>query len=258
MMAILVLFLQAKFSLDETNAGIIYSVFYFSIYMLALVGGIIADRTKKYKTTIMIGLVLMSIGYFLLAIPTPTPVQNMPLILTITIIGLFSIAFGNGLFKGNLQAVVGQLYDNPKYSEKRETGFQIFYMFINIGAMFAPLLAVGLRNWWVVSHGYKFNADLPTLCNQHISGIITPEASARFAQLAADAGNTSADITTFAHNYLNIFMTGYHYSFGLAIIAMLISLLVFLSTKKNLPDPSAKVKKDTHSNEVIMDAKEVK
>jgi POT family proton-dependent oligopeptide transporter len=258
MMAILLLFLNNKFGFAGSEGAIIYSVFYASIYILALVGGIIADKTKKYKTTIMVGLVLMSVGYLLLSIPTPTPVQNMPMILTITIIGLFSIAFGNGLFKGNLQAVVGQLYDNPKYADKRETGFQIFYMFINIGAMFAPLLAVGLRNWWVVSKGYQFNADLPALCNQHLSGTISPEASVRLSQLAAEVGNKSADITAFANDYLNIFMTGYHYSFALAIVAMIISLIIFISIKKTLPDPSSKVKKDTHASEIAMDAKEVK
>ena len=76
----------------------------------------------------------MSSGYFLIAIPTPTPVPNFLLYLLMTCFGLFVIAFGNGLFKGNLQALVGQLYDrNPEYADKRDTGFQIFYMFINIG-----------------------------------------------------------------------------------------------------------------------------
>ncbi len=105
MMAILVLFLQSKFGLDGTNAGIIYSVFYALIYILALVGGLIADKTRNYKGTILIGLVLMAVGYFLLAIPTPTPVPDLALYLTLTCIGLFVIAFGNGLFKGNLQAL---------------------------------------------------------------------------------------------------------------------------------------------------------
>ena len=258
MMAILLLFLNNKFGFAGSEGAIIYSVFYALIYVLALVGGIIADRTKKYKSTIMTGLVLMSLGYVLLAIPTPTPVQNMPLTLTMTFLGLFSIAFGNGLFKGNLQAVVGQLYDNKEYSDKRETGFQIFYMFINIGAMVAPLMAVGLRNWWVSSNGYQFNADLPALCNEYINGTISPEAAQRFSELATQAGNTSSDLAAFASQYLNIFMTGYHYSFAIAIFAMLISLAVFVSTKNQLPDPAAKVKSKGDAHAVQMDAKEVK
>ncbi|MFV0536152.1 MAG: peptide MFS transporter [Dysgonomonas sp.] len=259
MMAILLLFLNYKFGFEGSQGSIIYSVFYAAIYLLALVGGIIADKTKKYKNVILIGLVLMTIGYILLAIPTETPVKNMPVVMGITILGLFSIAFGNGLFKGNLQAVVGQLYDNPQYADKRETGFQIFYMFINIGAMFAPLMAVGLRNWWVQSNGFKFNADLPGLCNQYLSGTITTEASERFTNLAAEVGNTSSDLTVFANNYLDVFLTGYHYSFGIAIVAMLISLVIFIVNKKGLPDPAAK-KLDTAqaANVVEMDKDEVK
>ena len=259
MMAILLLFLNNKFGFSGSQGAIIYSIFYALIYVLALVGGLIADKTKKYKTTILTGLVLMSVGYLLLSLPTETPVRNMPLILAITCLGLLSIAFGNGLFKGNLQAVVGQLYDNQQYAEKREAGFQIFYMFINIGAMFAPLMAVGIRNWWVQSNGFKFDADLPALCNQWISGTITPDASARFSELAAAAGNTSSDMTVFANEYLNIFMTGYHYSFGIAIFAMLISLVIFMTNRNKLPDPAAKsAAKQNSAANIQMDAKEVK
>jgi Dipeptide/tripeptide permease len=238
MMAILLLFLNNKFGFTGAEGSIIYSVFYALIYVLSLAGGVIADKTKKFKSTIMAGLILMSLGYVLLAIPTPTPVQNMTVILIITCLGLLLIAFGNGLFKGNLQAVVGQLYDNPQYSDKRETGFQLFYMFINIGAMFAPLMAVGLRNYWVQNNGYQFNSDLPSLCNQFISGNMTAEATERFTKLAAEMGKT-AD-AAFANDYLNIFMEGYHYSFGIAIVAMLISLVIFIVNRKTLPDPAAK------------------
>ncbi|MFR9242090.1 MAG: MFS transporter, partial [Clostridium baratii] len=62
MMAILSLFLMSKFGLDKTMAGWIYSGFYFSIYALALVGGLIADKTKNYKRTIMFGIILMALG----------------------------------------------------------------------------------------------------------------------------------------------------------------------------------------------------
>ena len=258
MMAILLLFLNNKFGFSGSQGALIYSVFYALIYVLALVGGLIADKTKKYKTTILMGLVLMSVGYTLLTLPTETPVQNMPLILALTCLGLLFIAFGNGLFKGNLQAVVGQLYDNQQYAEKREAGFQIFYMFINIGAMFAPLIAVGLRNWWVQSKGFAFNADLPELCNQWLRGSITPEASLRFTELAAEVGNKSPDLTTFANEYLNVFMTGYHYSFGIAIFAMLISLGIFLANRRTLPDPAAKLAVKQDAANVQMDAKEVK
>lgn len=259
MMAILLLFLNNKFGFSGSEGAIIYSVFYALIYVLALVGGLIADKTKKYKATITSGLALMTIGYVLIAIPTKTPVENFPLILAYTCFGLFAIAFGNGLFKGNLQAVVGQLYDNPEYADKRETGFQIFYMFINIGAMFAPLLAVGLRNWWVQNNGFKFDADLPALCNQFLKGTITPEAQTRLSELAVQVGDTTGDLTSFANQYLNIFVEGYHYSFGIAIFAMIVSLAIFLTNRSKLPDPSVKSADVKHNAaEVEMDIKEIR
>ena len=118
MMAILVLFLQAKFGLSAEKAGGIYSWFYFGIYALALLGGILADATKKYKLVILAGIIIMFAGYVIMAVPGMT--------LTVTVIGLMIIALGNGLFKGNLQAVVGQMYDDPKYSKLRDTAFMIF------------------------------------------------------------------------------------------------------------------------------------
>ncbi|MBQ4278670.1 MAG: peptide MFS transporter [Rikenellaceae bacterium] len=261
MMAILTLFLMDKFGLDKTNAGLIYSVFYFSIYILALVGGIIADRTRNYKGTILAGLVVMAAGYLLVAIPTPTPVKNVALYLTITCLGLFTIAFGNGLFKGNLQALVGQMYDNPQYSKLRDSGFSIFYMFINVGAIFAPLTATGIRNWWLSANGFHYNADLPALCHGFLDGKLTPEATARFTQLASEASNHAPEnLTSFADSYLGVFTTGYHYAFGIAIIAMLISLIIFIINKKVLPDPrkAAEDKPKISKEEIKMEAAEVR
>ena len=125
MMAILTLFLMSKFGIDGEQAGKIYSFFYTSIYILALVGGLIADRLRNYKGTIIAGILVMTAGYAALMVPTVTSK-------TVVIGALMVIAFGNGLFKGNLQALVGQLYDNEQYAKLRDTGFQIFYMFINI------------------------------------------------------------------------------------------------------------------------------
>lgn len=263
MMAILTLFLMSKFGLDKTNAGLIYSVFYFSIYILAFVGGLIADKTRNYKGTILVGLIVMALGYLLIAVPTPTPVRNVPLFLTVTCVGLFTIAFGNGLFKGNLQALVGQLYDNEQYAKLRDTGFQIFYMFINIGAMFAPFAAVGVRNWWLRTQGFLYNSDLSALCHQYIGGTMSPEvAQGRFSELAAEVslGGVPADMGVFAQSYLNAFNTGFHYAFGVAIVALVFSLVVFLANKKKLPDPKvAAASRTTPSKaEIQQDAREIK
>ena len=239
MMAILTLFLMSKFGLDKTNAGLIYSVFYFSIYILAFVGGLIADKTRNYKGTILVGLIVMALGYLLIAVPTPTPVRNVPLFLTVTCVGLFTIAFGNGLFKGNLQALVGQMYDNEKYEKMRDSGFSLFYMFINVGAIFAPLAAVGMRNGWLSSQGFLYDPDLPELCHGFLRNSLSPEATARFQELAATVSKNGAptDMTAFADGYLGAFATGFHFAFGIAIFAMLISLGIYLANKRKLPDP---------------------
>ena len=261
MMAILVLFLQAKFGLTGTNAGIIYSIFYFSIYILAFVGGLIADKTRNYKGTILTGLVLMAVGYFLIALPSPTPSPNKVLFLTLTCIGLFVIAFGNGLFKGNLQALVGQMYDNPTYGKMRDSGFSLFYMFINVGAIFAPLAAIGVRNWWLGKFGYLYNSDLPSLCHAHLDGSINAEATESFTTMANSVSSAPVtDLTTFANDYLNVFTTGFHYAFAVAIFAMAISLGIYLMNKKKFPNPKKVVKsgENIDADAIVMEAKEVK
>ena len=257
MMAILVLFLQSKFGLDETNAGLIYGIFYALIYVLALVGGLIADRTRNYKGTILAGLFVIAGGYLLLSIPTQTPVPNKALFLSFSCLALFMIAFGNGLFKGNLQALVGQMYDNEQYGKMRDAGFSLFYMFINVGAMFAPFIAPELRRLWLKSHGFTYDAGLPSLCHQHLKGGMEGASAERFAELASAQGG-GADLTAFANSYLSAFTTGFHYAFGVAIIAMLISVAIYLVNKKGFPDPKDKVKATAGIQESQMSVQEVR
>ncbi|MDR1675492.1 MAG: peptide MFS transporter [Tannerella sp.] len=247
MMAILSLFLMSKFGLSETRAGYIYSAFYFSIYILAFVGGLIADKTKNFKRTILVGLVLMALGYLIIAIPTPTPVPagQYAVMLGLCCLGLFVIAFGNGLFKGNLQALVGQMYDHPKYSSMRDSGFSLFYMFINVGAIFAPVFAVAIRNWWVNSHGYEYSANLSELCNRYLDGTLSVDGQASFRALATSVGYSGTNLNAFANEYLGIFVTGFHYAFAIAIVAMFVSLLIYVMNKKKFPNPSTAQKQST-------------
>lgn len=234
MMAILVLFLQAKYGLTEAQAGGYYSWFYFGIYALALIGGIIADATRKYKFVILMGIIIMFAGYIVMAVP------GNPL--TITLIGLFTIALGNGLFKGNLQAVVGQMYDNPAFSKVRDTAFMIFYMGINIGAFFAPFVATGIRNWFLSTQGFTHDGSLPALCHAYINGSL--EDMSKFQELANSvSGTVVTDLGAFANDYINAFAKGYNYAFGVAALAMVISLLVYILFNKLLPTVS-KVEKD--------------
>ncbi len=234
MMAILVLFLQAKYGITESQAGVYYSWFYFGIYALALIGGIIADATRKYKFVILLGILIMFAGYIVIAIP------GNPLALTL--IALFTIALGNGLFKGNLQAVVGQMYDDPKYSKVRDTAFMIFYMGINIGAFFAPFVANGVRNWFLKTQGFLHDGSLPAMCHAYSNG--TLDDVAKFQELANHvSGKMVADLGVFANEYINVFSKGYNYAFGIAAGAMIVSLLVYVIFNRLLPTVG-KVKKE--------------
>ena len=234
MMAILVLFLQAKYGLPAEKAGEIYSWFYFSIYALALFGGILADATRKYKTVILFGIIIMFAGYILMAVPGRT--------LTFTIIALFIIAFGNGMFKGNLQAVVGQMYDDPKYSKYRDPAFMIFYMGINVGAFFAPFAASAMRNWWLKFNGFAYDGSIPSLCHQFNNGTLADTAQLQKLADAVNLGGPVTDLAGFTQKYLEVFSKGYNYAFGIAAIAMVISLLVYIFFNKYLPNKEKSVK----------------
>ena len=250
MNAVLVLFLCSKFGLSEEKSTLIYSFFYAGIYVLGLVGGLIADRTQNYKRTIISGLIVMTLGYCVLSVPILATPQNTTWLLTLTCCALFFIAFGNGLFKGNLQAIVGQLYDNPRYAAQRDSGFQIFYVFINIGGLIAPFVAPMLRSWWLNVHNLSYNAELPALCHQYLnaSDSMSGEMIDNFYALITQAGGTVSDnLSAFCQQYLEVFNTGIHYSFIASVAAMLISLLVFVVSRKGLPNPGKKEREEAVS-----------
>lgn len=256
MNAVLLLFLCSKFGLSDSTAGIIYSVFYAGIYVLSLLGGIIADRTQNYNRTIQWGLIIMALGYVALSVPLFNQAGNTTewtAILVFTCFALLLIAFGNGLFKGNLQAIVGKMYDDmeaeaAKQGEeqlrvargKRDAGFQIFYVFINIGGLIAPFVAPLLRSWWLKVNHFVYNADMPELCHQFLGN---GEASVKFTETMQKVvldGYQFVDNAQFCTDYLHVFNTGIHYSFIASVAAMLISLVIFLLTKKMFPQPAKK------------------
>ena len=243
MMAILVLFLQVKYGLDEKVAGDYYSWFYFAIYALSLLGGILADWKKQYKTVILYGQIIMFVGYVMMAIPSMS--------LYGTLGALLVISLGNGFFKGNLQAVVGQLYDDPKYAKFRDSAFMVFYMGINVGAFFAPFVATGIRNWWLETNGFIHDGSLPALCHQMING--TLKDPAQFQVLANNAILSKVpvtDLTAFAHQYLDVFSRGYNWAFAIAAVAMIVSLSVYVIFNKLLPNKSIVKVVDKQTNTI--------
>ena len=142
MIAVFALFLRANFGLTPGNAGLIYSIFLALVYVMPLVGGALADKFG-YGKMVTIGIIVMFLGYLFLAVP----LGGNTLAMVCMLAALLLISLGTGLFKGNLQVMVGNLYDDPKYSSQRDSGFSIFYMAINIGALFAPTAAVKIHDW---------------------------------------------------------------------------------------------------------------
>ena len=137
MLAVFVLFLKANFGWSAGTAGAVYSGFLAFVYFLPLVGGILADKVG-YGKCVTTGIFVMFLGYLLLAIPAGA---GMPAVILL-FAALVFICVGTSLFKGNLQVMVGNLYEKPELEAKRDSAFSIFYMAINIGALFAPRAAV--------------------------------------------------------------------------------------------------------------------
>ena len=152
MLAVFALFLRANYGLSPALAGTIYSSFLMLVYFLPLIGGIMADKFGfgKMVTT---GIIIMFGGYLLLSVP----LGGDSVALVVMLAALLLIGLGTGLFKGNLQVMVGDLYNDSKYKDKRDAGFSIFYMAINIGALFAPTAAIKIKEYAEVSLGYSSN-----------------------------------------------------------------------------------------------------
>lgn len=142
MLAIFVLFLQANFGWSEGTAGTVYSVFMTLVYFLPIVGGAAADKIG-FGRCVTFGILVMFLGYLLLAIPAGAGTTAVVLMAC----ALLMVCVGTSLFKGNLQVMIGKLYDDPRYAAQRDSGFSIFYMAINIGAMFAPTAALAMMDW---------------------------------------------------------------------------------------------------------------
>ena len=224
MLAIFVLFLQAKFGLSSAAATQLNGIFLAAVYFLPLFGGLIADNWLGYGKTVTLGIIVMFAGYLLMTIPG---MGMVPLI-----VALFVIALGTGLFKGNLQVMVGNLYDDPKYKGNRDPGFSLFYMAINIGAMFAPAAATGVTNYFMNKAGLFYNAKIPALAHQFLNGTILPEGTTELTTLASAQNAGITDLAQFSHLYIDKLSEAYNYAFGVACISLIVSMLIFIAFRK--------------------------
>lgn len=143
MRALLVLFMSAAVAtgglgLDDKTAAAIYGLFTCAVYLGALPGGWVADRLLGSQRAVLVGGIIIALGYFTLAVPRVDTFY----------LGLILVVIGTGLLKPNVSAIVGQLY--PEGGARRDAGFTLFYMGINLGATLGPLVCSFLGekiNW---------------------------------------------------------------------------------------------------------------
>ena len=243
MLAIFLLFIQAKFGFSAAVATQIYSIFLAAVYFMPLFGGLLADRIGFGKC-VTLGFGVMFLGYLCLSIPTGPDALGKVLMFG----ALALIAIGTGLFKGNLQVMVGNLYDDPKYSSKRDAAFSLFYMAINIGAMFAPTAAKAVTNYFLGKSGLSYNANVPALAHQYLDHIRTGETMAmenidKLTDIQMTmTGASGMDLQTFCSSYIEKLSTAYNYGFAVACLSLIVSVLIYFCCKswfKNA-DSSAK------------------
>lgn len=227
MLAIFLLFLQAKFGFSEAVAGQLYAGFLALVYFLPVLGGRIADKIG-YGKCVVTGVAVMFVGYLCLSIPTPATTASLIFMLG----ALVLIALGTGLFKGNLQVLVGNLYDDPRYSARRDAGFSLFYMAINVGSMFAPAAATALVNRHLASSGLVYKADMPALAHQYLDGGITEANLAKLQEVVRGMGAAgSGDLGDFCRTYLDQLATAYNLGFAVACVSLVVSILIYLSCR---------------------------
>ncbi len=283
MLAIFLFYLQAKFGFDSTWTGQIFSIFLALVYFMPLVGGWLADKWSFSKCVVS-GIAIMFVGYALMSAPTPVR-SNMSMMVMFA--ALLRISAGTGLFKGNLQVMVGDLYNDPRYSSKRDSAFSLFYMAINVGSMFAPMAAIGLKNMALNNAGFLSNNSMAaTVCNwcidtDNFTNMPTdPDKLKAMTEFATQNGMTAgSDLGTFlsgyltdfasqctvaynglqdfAMQYISSFSTGCTYAFALACVSLIVSFLIYILGRKSYAHIIADKKKDGASKVSAQPVKEL-
>ncbi len=230
MLAIFTLFLQAKFGYTETVTTQIYGIFLAAVYFMPFFGGILADRFG-FGRMVTLGIFIMFGGYALLAVPSGTGIAARVMMFG----ALTLIACGTGLFKGNLQVMVGNLYDDSAYAAKRDNAFSIFYMAINIGAMFAPGMAKWITNHFLAQDGLVYNGQIPALAHQYMAqgDAMAAEPLAKLQELAASMGAGADNLGEFCRHYVEKLSTAYNMGFAVACISLVVSYVIYVAFRKS-------------------------
>ena len=122
------------FSMTEAESADLYGTFIALVFLTPFLGGLIADRYWGYRKSIIIGGIFMGVGYCLMYVHS----------LTMLYIAMLLVVIGNGFFKPNISTLLGNVYSTPQYEKKKDVGYNIFYMGINIGAFICNFLGAAL------------------------------------------------------------------------------------------------------------------
>ncbi|KEQ31313.1 peptide MFS transporter [Pedobacter antarcticus] len=137
---------KAGFAMTEAEAADLYGTFIALVFLTPFLGGLIADRYFGYTKSIIIGGLMMGVGYCMMAI------HSLPILyLSMTL-----VIIGNGFFKPNISTLLGNIYSTPEYEDKKDEGYNIFYMGINVGAFICNFFGAAL--YILLGWGYAFLA----------------------------------------------------------------------------------------------------
>ncbi|HNO71525.1 MAG TPA: peptide MFS transporter [Bacteroidia bacterium] len=131
-------------AMDTKTASDVFGTFIALVFLTPFVGGLLADRVIGYRWAITLGGILMGIGYCGLALPGMTAFW----------ISQALIIVGNGFFKPNISTLLGNVYNDPQYKSLKDTGYNIFYMGINVGAFICNFFGAYLRNTFSWGHAF--------------------------------------------------------------------------------------------------------
>lgn len=223
MLATLVLYMQAKFGFDENTAGLYYSVFLAAVYFMPVIGGWLADKIGFGKCVVT-GQAMMIVGYLCMSLPAGADTIGLPLM----ICALLLISTGVGFFKGNLVNIFGNLYNDPRYAPQRESAFSLYYVFNNIGAMFAPAVATKVTNSYMAAHGFFYNANIPSLAHQFLNGNISTE-NADLLQQFAHAMQYQDNLEAYCRDYIDALTASFNIGFAVAVGSLVLSAIIYFA-----------------------------
>jgi POT family proton-dependent oligopeptide transporter len=126
---------EAGFAMTEKEASDLYGTFIALVFLTPFVGGLVADRYLGYKKSIVIGGLMMGAGYFMMGI------HSLPMLY----LAMTLVILGNGFFKPNISTLLGNFYNDEQFKEKKDEGYNIFYMGINVGAFVCNFFGAALQ-----------------------------------------------------------------------------------------------------------------